>query len=282
VNFRFRRLRLVFLTRTAMQFTPGNPANILRGALGLELQKRDPALYARVFRPCAAPPPTREQQVYRMPSGFLAPPLPFVFRAGHLNGKLLEPGESFNFDLHLFDTRPELCADLACAFEVIGREGIGPGRGRAELVQCTSEQMHLALIPSRDDISAISVRFLTPTELKAGNGVAPRPEFSVLFARVRDRISALSALYQENPLDLDFKGMGERACGISMSRCEVQNVAVLRRSSRTGQVHPLSGFVGESHYAGTLSEFVPFLEAAQFTGVGRQTVWGKGEIQISF
>jgi hypothetical protein len=51
-----------------------------------------------------------------------------------------------------------------------------------------------------------------------------------------------------------------------------------RRSSRTGQVHPIGGFVGEAEYEGDLAEFVPYLHAARWTGVGRQTVWGKGEI----
>jgi hypothetical protein len=29
-----------------------------------------------------------------------------------------------------------------------------------------------------------------------------------------------------------------------------------------------------------LAEFVPFLRAARWTGVGRQTVWGNGEIGL--
>jgi hypothetical protein len=34
-------------------------------------------------------------------------------------------------------------------------------------------------------------------------------------------------------------------------------------------------------YEGELSEFVPLLRAACRTGVGRQTVWGHGEIAIN-
>jgi hypothetical protein len=29
-----------------------------------------------------------------------------------------------------------------------------------------------------------------------------------------------------------------------------------------------------------MAEFLPYLEAARWTGVGRQTVWGKGEIAV--
>jgi len=58
----------------------------------------------------------------------------------------------------------------------------------------------------------------------------------------------------------------------------VHQVEVHRQSSRTGQVHSIGGFVGEAEYEGELSEFLPYLRAAKWTGVGRQTVWGKGEV----
>jgi len=79
---------------------------------------------------------------------------------------------------------------------------------------------------------------------------------------------------------MDFRGFCERAARIEMTRCEIRPVEVERRSSRTGQIHPLGGFVGEAEYEGDLAEFVPFLSAAKWTGVGRQTVWGKGVIEL--
>jgi hypothetical protein len=33
-------------------------------------------------------------------------------------------------------------------------------------------------------------------------------------------------------------------------------------------------------YAGELGEFLPWLRAARWTGVGRQTVWGKGDLRV--
>jgi len=47
------------------------------------------------------------------------------------------------------------------------------------------------------------VHFLTPTELKG----AEQPEFGILLARVRDRISTLRELYSDGPLRLDFKAL---------------------------------------------------------------------------
>ena len=65
-----------------------------------------------------------------------------------------------------------------------------------------------------------------------------------------------------------------------MIRCDIQHVEASRRSARTGQIHSLGGFVGEAEYRGALTEFVPYLRAAHWTGVGRQTAWGKGELTL--
>jgi hypothetical protein len=126
----------------------------------------------------------------------------------------------------------------------------------------------------------LCIRFVTPTELKSGRQLAAVPEFGILAARIRDRISTLRALYGPGPLDMDFREFGERASRIRMIHCDVRSVDIKRRSSRTGQVHPIGGFLGEAAYEGELTEFLPYLKAAKWTGVGRQTVWGKGEIEV--
>ncbi len=120
------------------------------------------------------------------------------------------------------------------------------------------------------------MRFVTPTELKGSDSPAA---FATLFSRIRDRISTLRALYGPGPLEIEFRDMAERAACVEMPRCELQWERVERRSSRTGQSHSLGGFLGEAEYSGDLAEFLPYLDAARWTGVGRQTVWGKGEIE---
>jgi hypothetical protein len=65
-----------------------------------------------------------------------------------------------------------------------------------------------------------------------------------------------------------------------MTACEGRRVEAERRSSRTGQNHSIGGFVGVAEYEGDLAEFLPYLEAGRWTGVGRQSVWGKGEIRV--
>jgi CRISPR/Cas system endoribonuclease Cas6 (RAMP superfamily) len=53
-----------------------------------------------------------------------------------------------------------------------------------------------------------------------------------------------------------------------------------RRSSSTGHLHSIGGFTGWAEYSGPIGKFLPLLQIGRWTGVGRQTVWGKGEIRI--
>jgi len=181
---------------------------------------------------------------------------------------------------------------------------MGPGRGLAELAAvdqldlggATVErvfdgerfQMGELAAPIRVDLSEAPsrvnrarVRFVTPTELKSEHKVADRPEFGVLFGRLRDRVSTLRTLYGPGPLDIDFRAMGERAAAVRMTQCELKRTDADRFSSRSGQRHPLGGFVGEVEYQGELGEFVAYLRLGKWVGVGRQTVWGKGEMEVT-
>ena len=101
-----------------------------------------------------------------------------------------------------------------------------------------------------------------------------------MFARIRDRISTLRTLYGSGPLEIDFKAMGERAAAIRMTHCETIRS---RRSASAGAPDSVTRSAASSafaEYEGDLTEFIPYLEIARYTGVGRQTVWGKGEISI--
>ena len=309
LTFSLLAFRFEFLARGAIYFPPGKSGNIVRGAFGTIFRKiacvpecpgpracelRATCPYARIFEPAAAG---------RGPSGLADWPRPFVFRADHLDDRAVQAGERFHFDVHLFDCRNPALVYFVLAFAQLAREGLGPGRGRADLAsvyqldrnRAPAERvfdgetfllrgepvpMELDLSPEPRPVTRAVVRFVTPTELKSGQQLAERPEFPILFARIRDRISTLRALYGPDPLPIDFRALGERAAAIEMVRCDLRRAEAVRRSARTGQTHPLGGFVGEAEYAGDLAEFLPYLRAASWTGAGRQTVWGKGQVEL--
>jgi hypothetical protein len=269
MTFEFWRLRFHFHAEEPLFFPPGKAGNTLRGAFGTMLRETtNSPEYSRIFEPKAQ----------AGPSGLADPPRPFVFRAAHLDGKTIAAGASFHFDMHLFDVKHPASEALERAYQRLAESGLGPSRGRTTLVSVGKEHVSIPLDGPAEAAASVRVEFVTPTELKG----AVRPEFPILFARLRDRISTLRAFYGPGPLDIDFRAMGERAARVNLAHCDLTWHSTERRSSRTGQTHPIGGFTGhaeyQAEYDGGLGEFLPYLRAGQWTGVGRQTVWGKGEI----
>lgn len=250
-TFDFFAVRLHFRAARALHFPPGTVGNRLRGALGKNLKMLSEEAYSRWFAPSSL----------EGPSGLRDRPRPYVLRAAHLDGANIAAGAAFCVGLNVFD--PRAVEDLTHAMT------------RFAPLQSV-ESVALRLPFDAGGASRIRVRFLTPTELKP----ADRPDFSILWARIRDRISTLRALYGPGPLAIDFKAMAERAARVRMTRCEITKVTAERVSGTSGQRHSIGGFTGFADYEGELGEFVAYLEIARHTGVGRQTVWGKGEIGI--
>jgi len=285
-KFEFFRFRFHFRALGRVHFPAGKSGNVIRGALGRILRDTaSPAAYARLFEPGS--------DLGRAPSGLGDWPRPFILRTDTLDGRTVPEGGEFGFDIHIFDRRPAVLQYFHEAFAQFGNRGIGPGHGRATLERTEqldlcdraepvagAEPLALDLDPQEEAAGRVRVRFLSPTELKSNGTIAPRPEFAILFARLRDRVSTLRALYGPGPLAIDFRGMGERAANVRMSHCDVHWEKVERKSGRTGQVHPLGGFTGSAEYEGELAEFLPWLRAARWVGVGRQTVWGKGDVRV--
>jgi hypothetical protein len=322
VKFDFYPLRFEFTAKESLFFPRGKAGNILRGAMGLNFRRiacvpdchdaktcdiRHSCPYTKVFEPTAIPTSSADDGVHDAdpsPSGLADWPRPFVFRARHLDGCTVAVGQPFHFDLHVFTPERDVLGYFVATFAALAREGLGPRRGKAELLRVRrlsgggvpeqtlyeqSCQMTTAavqpvsfdLAPRPDAPTRIRVDFLSPTELKYEHQIAGRPEFPILFGRIRDRIGTLSRLYGTGPLDIDYTGTSVRAQSIKMTSCHLRRQATERRSTRTGQAHSIGGFLGTAEYEGDLAEFVPWLEAGRWTGVGRQSVWGKGEIQLS-
>jgi hypothetical protein len=309
MDFSFYACRFQFRAVDTLFFPPGKAGNIVRGALGTifrslvcpldcpgarECPLRGQCAYAQLFEPTAIIP---------SPSGFGDWPRPFVLRAANLDGHTVSPAEFFHFDVHLFHLNEAALAYFVLSFAQLAEEGLGPGRGRAILTSVRSLDasrqtglliydgthiqfprtpcpIKLSLQATSTPVSRLRLEFQTPTELKGNEGILNEPIFAILFKRVRDRLSDLRKFYGEGPLDLDFVGMGHRAESVRMVSCRLNHIAMKRRAGHSNESHPLGGFIGEAEYEGALAEFVPFLAAGYWTGVGRQTVWGKGVIRV--
>jgi hypothetical protein len=229
-------------------------SNWFRGALGMKLEEA-------VFRPHAEDGP----------SGLRDAPRPFVFRTHRLDGADITPGNRFGAVVHAFST--DAARAITRAMGELDRPII--------LHAVEREDFPISLAPPDSAPPRVRIYFDTATELKGWETGRGFPPFAVVFGRLRDRISALHTLYWGGELDLDWRAMGVRAATVQFLGGDLGRVRAERVSGRTWQRHPLGGFTGWVEYGGDLREFLPWLRAGELTGVGRQTVWGKGAIRVA-
>ncbi len=251
-------MRFRFIAVEVLFFPRGRAANLFRGALGSAFHAISAEVYARYFEPVSD----------TGPSGFANPPRPFVLRVDHLDNCEIPEGHIFTFEVNLFDARPEAVQHFVHAAGLMFNVGRIPARLDSPI---EANPIRLNLTAPTLEVGRVRLHFLTPTVLDS-------LEFGVLFSRLRDRISNLRRFYGDGALPLDFREMGQRAEVVKLIASDVRRVRAQRTSRATGQTHPLGGFVGTADYAGDLTEFLPFLEAGYWTGVGSQTVWGNGQI----
>jgi len=311
MTFSLRPLAFDFTTHQPVYFPPGKAANVIRGALGSHLKQssclpecndaricphRTDCTYARLFAPTA---------IGDGPSGLADSPRPFVLRAAHLDGQHFASGQAFRVGINLFDLHPQAPLHLICALSRLADSGLGPGRGAVSLesVSILDEtgadsqtifhdnrplpvnelaSLNISLIPPDSSPSLLRVDFLTPADIKSRDQPPNSPpSFSTLFARARDRVSNLSRLYGTGALELNYAGLGVQAAAINLTSANIHNVDAVRFNARKQQTHTLGGILGHCIYEGQFQPFLQFLKAARWTGVGKHTVWGNGEISIT-
>ncbi len=270
---RVQPLQFDFVAMDPIRFREGTAGNTFRGALGVLLRGSD--LYPQLFAP------TRSEG----PSGMVDRPRPFVLRPSQIDGRLFLEGMPFTLTVNLFDPTLPALESLRAVFSELAVTGLGPGRPRVALTSAVQlPEASVSLQPRKEAQERIAIEFLTPTELRSAGQTLAEPNFDAVFKRARDRIAALLTFYQGHTTlkeVIDFRAIGERAETIRLASGVWERHQTQRRSTRTGETHPIGGFTGRAIYEGDLTEFLPWLEAAEWTGVGRHTVWGNGQIRVS-
>lgn len=267
-SFAFYSITFQFQARDPFAFPPFLTGNVFRGALGSFLLSANPGAYGALFGHAGSDASLRTTF-----------PRPFVLRCRNLDGRSYSPGEVFSIHLNLFLSDLQLLEALTAAVTAMGDKGFGPMRSRAALLLPPQHRHYsLALGDSVEPTHVIRIHFHTPTELKMDGVVTEPCHFPTLVRQILTRLEHLSLLYGSGTLRLDPRTLRKQAEAIQLSSANLERIEISRRGSRLGQNHPIGGFVGAAEYSGDLTSFIRLLEAASFTGVGRHTVWGNGEI----
>ncbi len=93
-------------------------------------------------------------------------------------------------------------------------------------------------------------------------------------------MSALCYFHSSHKLELDFKGMIERAEAVKTVRKDLVWVDWERYSSRQDARMKLGGFTGMIEFEGDLTEFMPYLRVGEIVHIGKATSFGLGKFRI--
>ncbi len=302
------RYRVTFAALEPLDL-PAYLGSTLRGAFGRAF--RALACPARRGEPCLIPDTCPYHVIFETapPSGAEAlrtheeVPRPFVIGAPPpATGRAYPAGSEVAFDLTLVGRARPFFPYFVVAFREVdrlGRERRAVALQRIELVdplRGTSERVYAAednRVRTRDaavtlaDCAAVPcpdrgvrVRFLTQTRLTHGEAVVRRPEFHVFFRRLLGRLSSLARFHGGGPLEVDFRGLIERAGQVRLVRDETRWTTWARYSARQDRRMEWAGIVGDVAYEGDLAPFWPYLVFGQWTHVGKGATFGLGAYRV--
>jgi CRISPR-associated endoribonuclease Cas6 len=232
-------------------------------------------------------------------------PRPFIISPENSNKQYYSPGERFSIRVTIFGKTIDYIQYFLYVLYHIGERGFGKGRQHAELRQVFfvdengdfQNQIFKAhkmepinniinskkLITPIKNKTAIQLHFITPTRLKYNGHYVDIPEFHiVLRSAVRRITSLLYYHHDEQQLDIDFKELFKKAEEVKLVQSAVEWYDWERYSNRQKERMKLGGIIGRATYEGDLEPFIPWLQLAEWTHIGKNTTFGLGKIKVVF
>jgi hypothetical protein len=243
--------------RCSLRFTrkvslPPFIGNTLRGTFGRLLCDNYPDVYGRVFKV----------------DGAESAPNPFVISAAYPSKGEYGVGDELAFFITLFGS--------ACEFE---KEVAGTVRFMCEGRLAHAESAEIEPVYARewsDDgaasishCDALTVNFLTPTEILSGNRTATELSFNAMVDSLFGRIGYIIDNYTDGEFVLPYSLIARRP--FVKAECDLKQV----RLQTSGQ--PINGFVGTIKYSGDVTKYLPYIDLGSQIHIGKKTTRSCGE-----
>lgn len=247
-------------------------------------------LYVGLFEP---PPPER----YADAGKFRQAPPPYVLNPPLTNRQVFHPRELLECEMVLIGPGIRALPYFVYAFVEMGRRGLGPERGRYELVRVDLVRggetapiydggtQTLVNYPSCDGMDfhpedggarAVTLEFLSPLRLKVKGDLVTQLTFPVFFERLAQRLTLLAAFYNSETEPAGLDHLAARARDIRVTSDELYWYDWGRYSTRQKEAMKLGGLRGRIGFAGELGPFMPYLRLGACVNVGLNTTFGLG------
>ncbi|HID94564.1 MAG TPA: CRISPR system precrRNA processing endoribonuclease RAMP protein Cas6 [Candidatus Latescibacteria bacterium] len=311
--FKLGRFEFTIVARDGLHL-PEYKGSTFRGGFGAAFKKvvcvvregdcatcvlRQKCVYSYVFE---TPLPGDAKLLRRYPYA----PHPFVIEPPAEERKEYRQGDELTFNVVLIGQAIDYLPYFVYTFDELGKRGVGRGRGRYHLkeVKDVGEegegqvifigrekvlQSNFRIITGEEilreceghaGVRSITFEFLTPTRIRYQGHLVKDVEFHILLRSLLRRISLLSYFHCGAELELDFRGLVERAGQVEVGSRELDWYDWERYSKRQDVRMKMGGFVGEVTFVGDLEDFLPFILLGSYIHVGKGTAFGLGKYRI--
>lgn len=353
-SFRLAKFRFTIYAREQIRL-PVYMGAVFRGGFGYAFKKvvcvvkgkpcdtcllKQKCIYSYIFET----PPPDDTEILRL---YPKVPHPFVIEPPVTEKQAFAPGESFSFHLILIGNAIDYLPYFIYTFTELGKQGIGTGRGRYDLVQVEgigldgkaaeiythktqtltnrypiiqahqldhqdiapaashAEEKHSVVNARPNDgggmktpaaassceggngsatgdnhHSTITISLRTPLRIRFDGQITQSFEFHVLLRNLLRRVSSLSYFHCGQKLDMDFRGLIEKAATVKQTQSDTRWYDWKRYSTRQEAWMSLGGIVGSVLYEGDLSDFMTLLRLGEYVHVGKGTSFGLGKYEI--
>jgi hypothetical protein len=295
---------------------PERPGSTFRGAFGHGLREvacnlgdevckhcdlNTSCAYSLLFNPFLV---GKERE--RTSNRFNNKPRPFVFEPLSEGKEIFKPGEKIEFRLNLFGYTKKFILYIIKAWRLLQKKGIGTGRGKFTLLEVwnsndisgdkkrlysadfgfdkeavvTIDKQDLNQVKEIINKKELHLNLTAPMLLKYNGEEADIIQFNILIQNLFRRLSALSAFYGEEKLDIDFENYLERAKEVELVKNETSWQRWKRYSNRQNRRIKMKGLQGSVKYKGEITNFLLYLILGQYVHVGKNTVFGLGNYKI--
>ncbi len=232
-------------------------------------------------------------------------PHPFIIEPPLETRRLYKPGTVLTFNLILIGRASDYLPYFVYTFEELGRNGIGRGRGRYTLVEVRRGGIpsdedpiysagegrlkgsytarafsNIQEMEGKKEMNAVTLDLLTPLRIAMNNDLVVDLEFHHLIRSLLRRISTLSYFHCGQRIDLDFRGLIERAQRVKATDNKTRWHDWERYSARQGGKMKMGGVVGKISFQGDLEEFIPLLRLGEIIHTGKGTSFGLGKYRM--
>ncbi|GHU52409.1 hypothetical protein AGMMS49975_08120 [Clostridia bacterium] len=224
--------------------------NTIRGALGQSMYDNFRNVYDAVFKV----------------SFDESAPNPFVVSAPYPSDISYKKGGEITFCVTLFglasayEVEITNAARLMCNGKLANSELIG-----AERVY-SREWSDAGSVP---DCSALTLKFISPTEIRHSKGPVFEPNFSAFIDSLFGRIYTIIDNYTNNEFVIPYS--------LVVKKPLVQAEYAIEQVRVNSNNQPINGFIGEICYFGDITRYLPYVDLGSQLHIGKKTTRGCGE-----